>query len=141
GDELEALSRQIHANPELAYQEVQACAWLSDFLARKGFNVEWVIAGVTTAFRATLETGAGPTVAILCEYDALPGIGHACGHNVIATSGAVAGAALAAGRGGGAAGGEGAAPARADPGHRHARRGGRRRQGQAHQGGRLQGRR
>jgi amidohydrolase len=49
-----------------------------------------------TAFRATIETGAGPTVAILCEYDALPGIGHACGHNVIATSGVGAGAALAA---------------------------------------------
>jgi amidohydrolase len=96
GDELEALSRQIHANPELGYQEVQACAWLSDFLARKGFKVETGIAGVTTAFRATMETGAGPTIAILCEYDALPGIGHACGHNVIATSGAGAGAALAA---------------------------------------------
>jgi len=54
------------------------------------------VAGVATAFRATIETGAGPTVAILCEYDALPGIGHACGHNVIATSGAGAGAALAA---------------------------------------------
>ena len=52
--------------------------------------------GVETAFRATIETGEGPTVAILCEYDALPGIGHACGHNVIATSGAGAGAALAA---------------------------------------------
>ena len=52
--------------------------------------------GVETAFRATIETGAGPTIAILCEYDALPGIGHACGHNVIATSGAGAGAALAA---------------------------------------------
>ena len=52
--------------------------------------------GVETAFRATIETGEGPTIAILCEYDALPGIGHACGHNVIATSGAGAGAALAA---------------------------------------------
>src|SRR5262249_40921053 len=71
-------------------------AWLSDFLARKGFKVETGIAGVATAFRATIETGAGPTVAILCEYDALPGIGHACGHNVIATSGAGAGAGLAA---------------------------------------------
>src|SRR5205807_9768679 len=54
------------------------------------------VGGVDTAFRATIETGEGPTVAILCEYDALPGIGHACGHNVIATSGAGAGAALAA---------------------------------------------
>ena len=96
GDELEALSRRIHANPELGYQEVQACAWLSNFLARKGFKVETGVAGVPTAFKATIETGAGPTIAILCEYDALPGIGHACGHNVIATSGAGAGAALAA---------------------------------------------
>jgi amidohydrolase len=54
------------------------------------------VGGVETAFRATIETGDGPTVAILCEYDALPGIGHACGHNIIATSGAGAGAALAA---------------------------------------------
>ena len=95
-DELEALSHQIHAHPELAYQEVRASGWLSDFLAAQGFKVEKGVAGVDTAFRATIETGAGPTIAILCEYDALPGIGHACGHNVIATSGAGAGAALAA---------------------------------------------
>ena len=95
-DELEALSHRIHAHPELAYQEVKACAWLGDFLAGQGFEVEQGVGGVETAFRATIETGDGPTVAILCEYDALPGIGHACGHNVIATSGAGAGAALAA---------------------------------------------
>jgi amidohydrolase len=53
---------------------------------------------VETAFRATFETGPGPTLAILCEYDALPGIGHACGHNVIAAAGAGAGAALIAAR-------------------------------------------
>ncbi len=52
---------------------------------------------MATAFRATVKgAGDGPTIAIMCEYDALPGIGHACGHNVIATSGAGAGAALAA---------------------------------------------
>ncbi|HET8578709.1 MAG TPA: M20 family metallopeptidase [Methylomirabilota bacterium] len=95
-DELEALSRRIHDNPELGYQEVQACGWLADFLGQQGFKVEKGVGGVDTAFRATIETGAGPTVAILCEYDALPGIGHACGHNIIATSGAGAGAALAA---------------------------------------------
>jgi len=95
-DELDALSHQIHAHPELAYQEVQACGWLSDFLARQGFKVERGVGGVETAFRGTIETGEGPTIAILCEYDALPGIGHACGHNVIATSGVGAGAALAA---------------------------------------------
>ena len=96
GDELEALSHQIHDHPELGYEEVKACGWLTDFLAKKGFKVETGIAGVATAFRATIETGAGPTIAILCEYDALPGIGHACGHNVIATAGVGAGAALAA---------------------------------------------
>jgi amidohydrolase len=95
-NELEALSRQIHDNPELGYAEVKACGWLAEFLSQHGFKVEKGVGGVDTAFRATIETGAGPTIAILCEYDALPGIGHACGHNVIATSGAGAGAALAA---------------------------------------------
>ncbi|HET7874530.1 MAG TPA: amidohydrolase, partial [Methylomirabilota bacterium] len=95
-DELEALSRTIHDNPELGYQEVKACAWLSEFLEQHGFKVERGVGGVETAFRGSIETGPGPTIAILCEYDALPGIGHACGHNVIATSGVGAGAALAA---------------------------------------------
>jgi amidohydrolase len=96
-DELEVLSRQIHDHPELGYQEVQACGWLCGFLESKGFHVERGVAGVPTAFRATVHgRGQGPTVAIMCEYDALPGIGHACGHNVIATAGAGAGAALAA---------------------------------------------
>jgi amidohydrolase len=95
--ELAALSRQIHDHPELGYQEVQACAWLSGFLEAKGFRLERGVAGVPTAFRATLDgAGTGPTIAIMCEYDALPGIGHACGHNIIATSGAGAGAGLAA---------------------------------------------
>jgi len=95
-DDLESISRKIHDNPELAYQEVKAAGWLADFLSVQGFKVERGVAGVETAFRATLDTGSGPTIAILCEYDALPAIGHACGHNIIATSGAGAGAALAA---------------------------------------------
>ncbi|MBI4246979.1 MAG: M20 family metallopeptidase [Candidatus Rokubacteria bacterium] len=95
-DDLERLSHQIHDHPELGYREVKAAGWLTEFLARQGFEVERGIAGVETAFRATLETGDGPTVAIMCEYDALPAIGHACGHNVIAAAGAGAGAALAA---------------------------------------------
>ena len=95
-DDLERLSVTIHDHPELAYQEVKACGWLTEFLAAQGFKVEKGIADVETAFRATIETGDGPTIAIMCEYDALPGIGHACGHNVIATAGAGAGAALAA---------------------------------------------
>jgi amidohydrolase len=97
--ELETLSRKIHDHPELCYQEVQACGWLSTFLEAKGFQVERGVGGVPTAFRATVKASGGsdgPTVAIMCEYDALPTIGHACGHNIIATSGAGAGAALAA---------------------------------------------
>ena len=100
GDDLETLSRRIHDHPELGYQEVKAAAWLGEFLAAQGLKVERGVGGVDTAFRATLETGEGPTVAIMCEYDALPAIGHACGHNVIAASGAGAGAALAAVRDG-----------------------------------------
>jgi amidohydrolase len=95
--ELEDLSRKIHDTPELGYQEVKAGGWLSGFLEGKGFHVERGVGGVPTAFRATLAgAGEGPTVAIMCEYDALPTIGHACGHNIIATAGAGAGAALAA---------------------------------------------
>lgn len=96
GDELESLSRRLHEHPELAYQEVKAAGWLSDFLERQGFKVERGVGGVDTAFRGTIQTGDGPTIAILCEYDALPAIGHACGHNVIAGAGVGAGAALAA---------------------------------------------
>jgi amidohydrolase len=95
-DELEALSHRIHANPELAYQEEKAAAWLTEFLEQKGLTVERGVGGLPTAFRATVPgNGPGPTVAIMAEYDALPKIGHACGHNVIATAGAGAGAALA----------------------------------------------
>jgi amidohydrolase len=96
-DELEQLSLRIHANPELAFHEEKAAGWLSEFLAAHGARVERGVGGLPTAFRATIPgTGPGPTIAILAEYDALPGIGHACGHNVIAGAGAGAGAALAA---------------------------------------------
>ncbi len=95
-DDLERLSHRIHSHPELGFQEVKAAAWLIEFLAGHGFKVERGVGGVETAFRATIETGEGPTIAIMCEYDALPGIGHACGHNVIAAAGAGAGAGLAA---------------------------------------------
>jgi amidohydrolase len=96
-DELEALSHRIHANPELAFREEKAQAWLTEFLEKRGARVERGVGGLPTAFRATIPgAGPGPTIAILAEYDALPGIGHACGHNVIATAGAGAGAALAA---------------------------------------------
>ena len=89
-DELTALSRRIHANPELGYEEEQASGWLEETLDAAGFAVEPGICGLPTAFRAT--KGSGPLHIVVCaEYDALPGIGHACGHNVIAASAAGAG--------------------------------------------------
>lgn len=90
------LSHRIHAHPEIRFEEVKASGWLADELAARGFEVERGVANLPTAFRAVRRGRAGgPTVAILCEYDALPGLGHACGHNVIATMGAGAGFALA----------------------------------------------
>jgi amidohydrolase len=90
------LSQRIHAHPEILFQEVQASTWLADALEARGFRVERGVGGLPTAFRAERDgRGPGPTVAVLCEYDALPGMGHACGHNVIATMGAGAGFALA----------------------------------------------
>ena len=84
-DELIAISRDIHAHPELNYEERYAAGALADALGRWGFRVERGAGGVETAFRATAGSGR-PTVAFLAEYDALPDIGHACGHNLIAIS-------------------------------------------------------
>ena len=98
GDELTALSLDIHAHPELSFGETHAAERVGRFLTAQGFKVEAGVGGIPTAFRASLENGPGPTLAILCEYDALPGVGHACGHNVIAAAGAGAGAALMAAR-------------------------------------------
>ena len=84
--ELSALSRRIHAHPELCWQEHQASGWLGDCLERElGSVVERGVAGLPTAFRARIGKGS-PKIAILAEYDALPEIGHACGHNLIAGS-------------------------------------------------------
>jgi amidohydrolase len=95
-EELWGLALEIHANPELAFKEEKAASWLTAFLERQGCRVERGVGGLPTAFRAEVPgAGAGPTIAVMAEYDALPGIGHACGHNVIATAGAGAGAALA----------------------------------------------
>jgi amidohydrolase len=94
--DLWSLALRIHAHPELAFKEEQAAAWLTEFLERHGCRVERGVGGLPTAFRAEVPgAGDGPTIAVMAEYDALPGIGHACGHNVIATAGAGAGAALA----------------------------------------------
>ena len=86
--ELVDISLDIHAHPETNYQEHHAAKLLSDALERHGFKVERGVGGVETAFRGTLEGGAGdgPTIALLCEYDALPDVGHGCGHNLIAIS-------------------------------------------------------
>jgi amidohydrolase len=84
--ELSALSRRIHAHPELCFQEQKAAAWLADCLERAlGTRVERGVGGLETAFRARVGSGS-PKIAILAEYDALPEIGHACGHNLIAGS-------------------------------------------------------
>jgi amidohydrolase len=86
------LSRKLHDNPEFAFQEHRAAAWLTEYLKNKGFSVEMGICSLPTAFRGSYGS-AKPLLAFLAEYDALPGVGHACGHNLIATSAIAAGAA------------------------------------------------
>ena len=83
---LAKLSRDIHANPELRFQEHKAASWIAELLRSRGFEVEHGLADMPTALRARRGKADGPKVAILGEYDALPDIGHACGHNLIATS-------------------------------------------------------
>ena len=92
--ELFDLSRDVHAHPELNYQEYYSSNALAGFLEKHSLQVERGIGGIETAFRATIPGGAGdgPTIAVLAEYDALPEIGHGCGHNLIAM--AAMGAAL-----------------------------------------------
>ncbi|MGH9128374.1 MAG: M20 family metallopeptidase [Acidimicrobiales bacterium] len=92
---LRALSHTIHAHPELAFEEERAAEWVAEALADGDFDVEAGACDMPTAFVAT--AGSGPLVVAICaEYDALPGIGHACGHNVIAAAAVGAGLALAA---------------------------------------------
>ena len=90
-----ALSHKIHANPETAWQEFESSAALAKTLSDRGFEVVEQVAGLPTAFRAEFGTG-DLTVALCAEYDALPGLGHACGHNIIASSSVGAAIALAA---------------------------------------------
>ena len=82
------ISMDIHSHPELNFEEYYSSKALADAMERYGFDVERGVGGVETAFKATLKgsAGDGPTVAFLAEYDALPGIGHGCGHNLIALS-------------------------------------------------------
>ncbi|MEM7130376.1 MAG: M20 family metallopeptidase [Chloroflexota bacterium] len=87
------ISHQIHANPEIAFEEHESMKLLADTVDSNGYAVERGVAGLDTAFVAESSRGEGPTVAFIAEYDALPGLGHACGHNIIGT--AATGAALA----------------------------------------------
>lgn len=94
-EEFVAIAEELYRNPEIGLNEVRSSALLADFLEREGFRVERGIAGLPTAFRA--ETGEeGPVIAIMAEMDALPVMGHACGHNVIAAAAVGAATALRA---------------------------------------------
>ncbi|MFI9629021.1 M20 family metallopeptidase [Streptomyces sp. NPDC052042] len=85
-DALLDLSHRIHGSPEIAFTEHRAAAWCAELLRDQGFVVTTPAYGLDTAFEAV--TGDGPlTIAVVCEYDALPGLGHACGHNLIAAAG------------------------------------------------------
>ena len=98
-DEILDLSHRIHANPEFAFEEHQAAGWVAEALKRHGFAVEQPAGRLATAIRATRRGGrggAGPRIGILAEYDALPGLGHGCGHNTMAAAGVGAAIALAA---------------------------------------------
>ncbi|MBA2718729.1 MAG: M20 family metallopeptidase [Chloroflexi bacterium] len=97
-DEIVGLSHRIHAHPEPAFEEVKAATWVAEVLRGHGFKVEQPAGSLATAVRATLPGGRGgdgPRIAILAEYDALPGLGHGCGHNTMAASGVGAAIALA----------------------------------------------
>jgi amidohydrolase len=89
------LSHQIHGKPELGFEEYQACRWLTEALSASGFSVQTGVGDLETAFTATF--GNGPLhIGVCAEYDALPGIGHACGHNIIAAAAVAAGTGLSA---------------------------------------------
>ncbi len=93
-DDIVALSLDLHANPETAFEERYASSRLVGWLRDEGFEVEESIAGLPTAFVGRVGTGERPRIAFLMEYDALPKIGHACGHNLIAAGGVAAATAL-----------------------------------------------
>lgn len=93
--EVQTVSQFIWSNPELGYNEHKASKALVDILTKEGFDVKCLKEQLETGFVATFGTGS-PTIAFMCEYDALPGIGHACGHNLIAAAGLIAGLGLKA---------------------------------------------
>ena len=95
GLELDELSRKIYEKPETAYEEVIACKLHAEFLEKYGFLVERNFCGIETGFKAEYDSGKpGLTVGIMAEYDALPGIGHGCGHNILGATSSGAGIAL-----------------------------------------------
>ncbi|MBN1177079.1 MAG: M20 family metallopeptidase [Dehalococcoidales bacterium] len=83
--EFNELSKKLHDNPEIAFEEKQASAWLEEVLERHDFSMKKGICGLPTAFEGKYGRGK-PVIAFLAEYDALPKLGHACGHNLIAAS-------------------------------------------------------
>jgi acyl-ACP thioesterase len=86
GPELKKLALDIHDNPELGNEEFKACKWQTELLEKYGFSVEREFCGIPTAYRATYKGAKpGPRIGMLGEFDALPGLGHACGHNLICT--------------------------------------------------------
>jgi amidohydrolase len=96
-DEAIDLSHRVHANPEIAFEERRAAAWTAELLGRHGFEVERPVGGLETAFVAGWRgSRPGPVISFPGEYDALPEIGHGCGHNLMCSSSA--GAAIAAAR-------------------------------------------
>ena len=105
--EILELSHRIHATPEPAFEEFQAASWVADAIRAHGFTVEHPAGSLATAVRGRLRggrvgalagatSGSGPRIGILAEYDALPGLGHGCGHNLMAAAGVGAAIALAA---------------------------------------------
>ncbi|WP_442892409.1 M20 family metallopeptidase [Curtobacterium sp. USHLN213] len=92
--QLVALADRIHAHPEIAWEEHRAAAWVAGALDATGFTTTVGAFGLDTAVHATIGTG-GHRIALVAEYDALPGLGHACGHNLIAASSVGAAIALA----------------------------------------------
>jgi amidohydrolase len=95
-EELVRIADTLHAHPEVAFEEVESAALLSGVLEENGFALERQVAGLDTSFVATIGDSAHPRVAFLAEYDALPGLGHACGHNLIGTAALAAGLAMQA---------------------------------------------
>jgi amidohydrolase len=89
------LSHRVHANPEIAFEEVRAAEWTAELLRRRGFEVTAPAGGLATAFVASWRGDRpGPVVAYAAEYDALPEVGHGCGHNLMCSSSAGAAIAL-----------------------------------------------